>query len=182
MGSVSELMCNQGIATFRYEFTYMSEGRKAPDSPRRLVARVREAVAEARAVGGKLPLVAGGKSMGGRMTSVAAAEEELEGVRGLVFLGFPIHAPGKAATSGLGRAEHLLRLDLPMLFVQGTRDRLAEMTLVEKLCSTLGRRATLHVVDGGDHSFNVLKRSGRDQSEVYGEIAEAVSSWINKVV
>ncbi len=182
MGGVSELICNQGIAVFRYEFTYIAEGRRRPDPPRRLEARVREAVSEAAALRPDLPLVAGGKSMGGRMTSRAAADAPLDGVRGLVFLGFPLHAPGKAATVGLGRAEHLLDVDLPMLFVQGTRDKLAEMVLVERLCGELGSRATLHVVDGGDHSFNVLKRSGRDQSEVYGEIAGAISSWVNKLV
>jgi len=182
MESTAELLYRQQIATFRYEFTYMEQGRKRPDPPRALLARIREALsAGPRKVPG-LPVIAGGKSMGGRMTSVALAESPADGVAGLLFLGFPLHAPGKGDEAGVKRAEHLFEIGLPMLLVQGTRDRLAELDKIRGLCRSIGKRATLHVVEGADHSFNVLKRSGRDQSEVMEEIADAVSSWINQIV
>jgi len=177
MEAISELLCNQGIATFRYEFTFMSEGRKRPDSGRVLEERIREAVGKAGDECPGLPLIAGGKSMGGRLTSLAAAASPLPGVCGLVFLGYPFHTPGKAEATGTSRVSHLGLVDLPVLFVQGTRDRLAEMDLVKKVCRAHDERATLHVVDDGDHSFKVLKRTGRNQTEVYAEIANTISTW-----
>ena len=137
-------------------------------------AAVRAAVAKAAGVAPELPLVAGGKSLGARMTSGAAAVAPLPGVRGLVFLGFPLHAPGQPGTS---RADHLERVDVPMLFLQGTRDAFARLDLITDVTEELDSRATLHVVEGGDHSFGVLKRSGRTPSEVLGELADTTVQW-----
>ncbi len=163
----------RGIATFRYQFPYMEAKKKRPDPPNIAVAAVQAAVQEAsRRL--SLPLVAGGKSFGGRMTSTAAAESPLEGVRGLAFLGFPLHPPGKPGTA---RADHLDRVTVPMLFLQGTRDEFAEPALLKEVLQRLGRRATLHAVDGGDHSFGVPKASGRSKDDVLDELAEALSSW-----
>lgn len=174
MEDVAERLAERRVATFRYEFPYMADGKRRPDPPRILQATVRSAVESAGREAAKLPLIAGGKSMGGRMTSMAAASDGLRGVQGLVFLGFPLHAPGKVDNK---RAEHLAHVDLPMLFIQGTRDSLADMERIEQVCDQLGSRATLHVVDGGDHSFKVLKRSGRDPSDVMDEIADAIALW-----
>jgi predicted alpha/beta-hydrolase family hydrolase len=176
MEDVTAALADRGIATLRYQFPYMEEGRKRPDRPPRAQATVRAAVRTARAQAPELPLLAGGKSFGGRMTSQAAASEPLEGVAGLVFLGFPLHPPGKP---GVTRAEHLADVDVPMLFVQGTRDALADLELLRPVLDHLGSRARLHVVDGGDHSFAVLKRSGRTADEVLAEIAEAVVAFVD---
>src|SRR5213079_461081 len=155
--SISQRLAEQGIATLRYQFPYMERRSRRPDPPAVAAATVRAAVAEAARIAPDLPLVAGGKSFGGRMTSTAQAEEPLPGVRGLVFLGFPLHPPGRA---GDQRAEHLAQVQVPMLFLQGTRDDFADLTLLKPLIKRLGQRATLHLVEGGDHSFHVLKRSG----------------------
>lgn len=163
-----------GIATLRYQFPYMAEGRKRPDPPRRATAAVRAAVAAARREAGDLPLFAGGKSFGGRMTSTTAAEEALEGVRGLAFFGFPLHAPGREGTE---RAAHLAGVDVPMLFLQGTRDRLANLDLIRPVVDGLGERGTLHVIEGADHGFHVLKRSGRTGEQVLDELAAAFADW-----
>jgi predicted alpha/beta-hydrolase family hydrolase len=136
---------------------------------------VRAAVEKARECVPELPLIAGGKSLGGRMTSTAMARRPLEGVRGLVFLGFPLHPPNRPAVT---RAEHLGRVESPMLFLQGTRDALAELGLITSVCDGLGSRATLHVIEGADHSFAVLKRSGRSEGEVMGELADTVIGWL----
>ncbi len=159
----------RSVATLRYQFPYMEAGSRRPDYQPKLLATVRSAVAEARRLAPDLPLFAGGKSMGGRMTSLAASMEPLEGVTGLIFFGFPLHPAGKL---GVERAEHLGLVDLPMLFLQGTRDRLADLELLEPVCDGLGVAARLHVVDGGDHSFGVLKRSGRSEDEVMAELAD----------
>jgi predicted alpha/beta-hydrolase family hydrolase len=166
------------IATLRYQFPYMHAGSRRPDPPPVLERTVRAAVDAAAALLPGMPLFAGGKSMGGRMTSQACAEAPLAGVRGLVFLGFPLHAPGRP---GVTRAAHLDRVGLPMLFVQGTRDDLADIDLVRGVCAALGSRATLHVVEGGDHSFKVQKRSGRAQPEVMQEIRDAIAAWVRRV-
>ncbi len=158
------------VATLRYQFPYAEAGRKRPDRPAVLMDAVEAAVTEARELDQSLPLVAGGKSMGGRMTSLRHAERPLPGVRGLAFFGFPLHQPGKP---GIARAEHLDSIDVPMLFLQGTRDRLADLELMREVTGGLGRRATLHVIDGGDHSFAVLKRSGRTADAVFTELADA---------
>lgn len=177
--SVAESLAMREVATLRYEFPYMRQGKRRPDPARTLQASVREAIDRARERESAMPIIAGGKSMGGRMTSLAAAGGELAGVAGLAFLGFPLHAPGRPATS---RADHLDEVRLPMLFVQGTRDKLADIDLVRSVCERLAGRATLHIVEGGDHSFNVLKRSGRRPEEVMDEIGRAVSDWVNRIL
>ncbi len=178
MESIAGSLSEQGIATLRYQFPYVEAGSRRPDPPGVLEATVRAAVAVARELAPELPLVAGGKSMGGRMTSNAAARRPLEGVRGLVFLGFPLHPPKRPAIT---RAEHLARVEAPMLFLQGTRDDLADLSLITSVCADLGARATLHVVEGADHSFAVLKRSGRSDAEVMAELALTVTEWVRRL-
>ena len=172
--TVARLLGERGIGTLRYQFPHMERRASRPDPPAVAAATVRAAAAEAARLAPGLPLVAGGKSFGGRMTSTAQAEEPLPGVRGLVFLGFPLHPPGRA---GDQRAEHLAQVQVPMLFLQGTRDDFADLTLLKPLIKRLGQRATLHLVEGGDHSFHVLKRSGRTDADVMGEIADAIAEW-----
>jgi predicted alpha/beta-hydrolase family hydrolase len=172
--TIAARLAGHGIATFRYQFPYMEAKRGRPDAPDVAVAAVRAAVAEAARRLDGLPLVAGGKSFGARMTSTAASEAPLPGVRGLAFLGFPLHPPGRQGTA---RAAHLDRVTVPMLFLQGTRDQFADLALLEPVVQRLGARATLHLVEGGDHSFGVLKRSGRTKDEVLDELADAVSRW-----
>jgi predicted alpha/beta-hydrolase family hydrolase len=169
----------RGIATFRYQFPYMERGSGRPDSPKVAEAAVRAAVVEAARLVGKLPLVAGGKSFGGRMTSQAEAGEHLAGVRGLVFLGFPLHAPGKPSVE---RGEHLAAISIPMLFLQGTRDDFASLALLKPLCKRLGKSATLRLFDGADHSFHVPARSGRTDAEVRTELLDAIADWAGRVV
>ena len=167
-------LASVGVATFRYQFPYMEERRRIPDSPAVLTATVVAAVRAAAAAAPGLPLLAGGKSMGGRMTSQAAAEHPLDGVRGLVFFGFPLHPPNRPGTK---RAHHLARVTTPMLFLQGTRDTLADLKLLRPLCAKLGSRATLHIIETADHSFHGLKRSGKSDAEVLRELAETAASW-----
>jgi uncharacterized protein len=167
-------LADVGVATLRYQFPYMEGRRRVPDVPAVLTATVVAAVRAAAKVAPDLPLLAGGKSMGGRMTSQAAAQHPLGSVRGLVFFGFPLHPPNRPATK---RADHLGKVTLPMLFLQGTRDSLADLSLLRPICAKLGSRATLHVIEGADHTFHVLKRSGRSDTEVVGELAEKVVSW-----
>jgi predicted alpha/beta-hydrolase family hydrolase len=179
MASIAERLARRGVATLRYQFPYLEAGRCAPNPPALLTATVRAAVDVAADVAGDLPLLAGGKSMGGRMTSLAAAADPLPGVRGIVFFGFPLHAAGRPATE---RGDHLRGVSVPMLFVQGTRDRLADPTLMRPLCDDLGARAELHIVEGGDHSFHTPKRAGRSDAEVLDELAAAVEGWATKLV
>jgi predicted alpha/beta-hydrolase family hydrolase len=167
-----------GVATLRYQFPYAEAGGRRPDPRGRLLETVRAAVAEAAQRAEGLPLLAGGKSMGGRMTSLAAAEAPLPGVRGLVFAGFPLHPAGRP---GSERAAHLVQVPLPMLFLQGTRDQLAELALLRPICEALGTRATLHVVEGADHGFGVLRRSGRSRDDVLRELAGAVAAFAERV-
>ena len=176
---VSDGLAQRKIATFRYEFPYMAAKRRRPDPPRILQETVRSAIDTARRSAPDLPLVAGGKSMGGRMTSLAAADEPLDGVEGIAFLGFPLHAPGRV---GDGRAGHLSDVEVPMLFIQGTRDSLADLDHIKGVCKRLGKRATLHIVEDGDHSFKVLKRSGRDPQMVMTEIVDTFGAWIEKIL
>src|SRR5438094_5849537 len=172
--TIARALAERDVATLRYQFPYMERRASRPDPPALAAAAVRGAVAEAARLAPGLLLVAGGKSFGGRMTSTAQAEEPLPGVRGLVFLGFPLHPPGRPADA---RAEHLAQVQVPMLFLQGTRDDFADLTLLKPLIKRLGTRATLHLVDGADHSFHVLKRSGRTDADVMGEIADAIAEW-----
>jgi predicted alpha/beta-hydrolase family hydrolase len=160
----------RGVATWRYEFPYMAAGRRRIDPPALLEETVRANVTAAAAAAPDLPLLAGGKSLGGRMTSQAQARAPLPGVRALVFVGFPLHPAGRP---GVARAAHLAAIDLPMLFLQGTRDALAPLDLLRPV---LPPRAILHVVDDADHAFHVRRRSGRDDAAVIGELAEAIAS------
>ncbi len=173
MAEMADGLAVHGIASLRYNFPYMERGRRSPDPPAILLETVRAAVAHAAEVGDGLPLLAGGKSMGGRMTSTAASQEPLPGVRGLVFFGFPLHAPGRPSSD---RAAHLYQVSVPMLFLQGTRDRFAELDLLEPVCRELPA-AMLKLVEGGDHSFNVPKKSGRSPDEVREELAATVREW-----
>jgi len=152
----------------------MEQHWRVPDSLAVLTATVVAAVRTAANVAAGLPLLAGGKSMGGRMTSQAAAQHRLDGVRGLVFFGFPLHPPKQQGTK---RADHLARVTIPMLFLQGTRDTFADLKLLRPVCAKLGSRATLHVIETADHSFHVLKSSGRKDAEVLRELAETAVSW-----
>ena len=163
-----------GIATLRYQFPYMERRAGRPDPPAVAAATVRAAAAEAARVAPGLTLVAGGKSFGGRMTSTAQAEAPLPGVRGLVFLGFPLHPPGRPDDK---RAEHLERVQIPMLFLQGTRDEFADLKLLRPVVKRLGERATLHLVEGGDHSFKVLKSARRTAEEVMTELVARIDRW-----
>ncbi len=177
--AISQRLAEQGIATLRYQFPYMEQRARRPDPPAVAAAAVRAAVMEAARAAPGLPLVAGGKSFGGRMTSTAQAGEPLPGVRGLVFLGFPLHPPGRP---GNERAEHLAQVQVPMLFLQGTRDDFADLKLLRPLVKRLGTRATLHLVDGGDHSFKVLKKSGRTEADVMTELVRAIVEWTDGIV
>ena len=176
---VARRLAERGIATLRYQFPYMERRARRPDPPAVAAATVRAAVAEAGRAAPNLPLVAGGKSFGGRMTSTAQAEQPLPGVRGLVFLGFPLHPPGRP---GDKRAEHLAQVRIPMLFVQGDRDEFADLKLLRPVVTQLGERATLHLVEGGDHSFHVLKRSGKTAADVMGELTDAIVAWTTGIM
>jgi hypothetical protein len=167
-----------GIATFRYQFPYMEQHRGAPDKPAVLTATVAAAVQAAKKAAPGLPLVAGGKSMGGRMTSQAASQELLEDVRGLVFFGFPLHPPGNPGTK---RADHLAKVPIPMLFLQGTRDAFADLKLLRPVCARLGARATVHIIDSADHSFHVLKSSGTTDSAVLLQLAQTTADWADRL-
>ncbi len=177
--TVARGLAERGIATFRYEFTYMEERKRRPDPPAVAEERVRSAVAEATRVAPGVPLLAGGKSFGGRMTSGAQAKHPLPDVRGLVFFGFPLHPPGRPGTT---RADHLDAVGIPMLFLQGTRDDFAELALLESVCARLEQRATLHVVEGADHSFRVPKRTGRSDADVQAELTKAVDDWSRAIL
>jgi predicted alpha/beta-hydrolase family hydrolase len=174
LSAVARAMYERGVATFRFQFPYMEVGRRRPDPPARLVETVRRAVETASDGAKGLPLIAGGKSMGGRMTSQAAAAGQLSEVRGLVLLGFPLHPAGRPGTS---RADHLADVRVPMLFLQGTRDALADLELIRGVCRRLSG-ATLHVVEGADHSFRVLKRSGRTDAAVLRELSDSIVDWL----
>lgn len=177
--SLARKLGERRMATLRYQFPYMEQGKRRPDFGPLLQATVRAAVATAERLADGLPLFAGGKSMGGRMTSIAAAREPLPGVRGLVFFGFPLHPAGKPGTD---RAEHLKGVEVPMLFLQGTRDRLAGLDLLEPILGGLGSPAELHIVEGGDHSFAMLARSGRTQDSALDELAEVTTNWAAKIL
>ena len=174
MEAIAAGLAARGVASLRYQVPYMEAGRRGPDPQPVLLATVRAAVGAAATAAGDLCLAAGGKSMGGRMTSLAAAREPLPGVRRIVFLGFPLHAAGRTPSGERGL--HLSQLKLPILFVQGARDRLADLERLRPLCASLG--ATLRVVEGADHSFHVPRRSGRSDAEAIEEVATAVAGWL----
>jgi uncharacterized protein len=179
MQAVAEGLGQRGIATLRYQFPYMERRSRRPDPPRLAHATVRAAVAMAAQRVPALPLVAGGKSFGGRMTSQAQAASPLPGVRGLVFLGFPLHPAGRPSDE---RAEHLADVQVPMLFLQGTRDELAEMRLLHPVIERLGTRATLRVLQDADHSFHVPARSGRKDADVRAEMLDALAAWVASLI
>ena len=176
MAAIAQGLAARGIAVLRYEFPFMAQGSKRPDPPAVAQAAVRAAVDEAARRWPALPLFAGGKSFGARMSSQAQAAASLPGVRGLVFFGFPLHPAGKPSVA---RAEHLAQVRLPMLFLQGTRDALADLDLVRATTGQLGERATLHVVEGADHGFEVLKRSGRTNEQVIEELVATAAAWMD---
>jgi hypothetical protein len=174
MAAVASGLADRHVATLRYQFPYMEKGSKRPDPPAIAHAAVRAAVAAAAQACPGLPLIAGGKSFGGRMTSQAQAKAPLAGVVGLVFFGFPLHAAGKPSSD---RADHLADVKIPMLFLQGTNDKLAEIDLLKPVLKKLGALATLHLVDAADHSFHVPARSGRKDSEVMIDMLDAFVAW-----
>ncbi len=182
MAAIADGLAERGIATLRYQFVYMEKGSRRPDPSNVAQAAARAAVKEARRLitnlGGRVPLFAGGKSFGGRMTSQAQAIEPMPGVRGLVFLGFPLHPAGKPSEE---RAKHLFEVGIPMLFLQGTRDDLADLSLLKPVCERLGNEVTLELFAEADHSFHVPARSGKKDAEVRTELLDAMTSWMNEV-
>ena len=176
MSGNAEGLAKRGIATLRYNFPYMEKGSKRPDSPKVAHAAVRAAASKAVELAPELPLFAGGRSFGGRMTSQAQAGDPLPGVRGLIFLGFPLHPAGKP---GIERADHLANVRVPMLFVSGTRDALAELDLLRPVVARLGSHAKIHLVDQADHSFKVAAKSGRTNADAEAEVLDAVARWIS---
>jgi len=178
MTAIARDLAQRGIATLRYQFPYMERGSKRPDTPKVAQATVRAAVAEAVRLVPELALFAGGKSFGGRMTSQAQAAAPLSGVRGLAFLGFPLHPPGTPSDE---RGAHLFDVRIPMLFLQGTRDEFAELPLLKALVAKLGARATLKLFDDADHSFHVPARTGRKDSGVRAELADSLVAWIDNL-
>jgi len=179
MAALAQSLAASGIATLRYQFPYMEKRSKRPDSPSICHATVRAAVATAHRLAPTLPLLAGGKSFGGRMTSQAQAELPLPQVRGLVFFGFPLH-PAKQPS--LTRSPHLFQVSIPMLFLQGTRDALAELSLIKPLADQLGERATLRLLEHADHSFHVPSRSGRTDADVKAEMINAFGAWTDALI
>jgi predicted alpha/beta-hydrolase family hydrolase len=175
MTSITERLAARGVATFRFQFPYREAGRRGPNPGPVLRATIAAALEAGAAAAPDLPVVAGGKSMGGRMTSLLAAERGID-ARGIVFFGFPLHGAGKPPSAE--RGEHLCETDLPLLFLQGTRDKLADLDLLAPLVAKLGPRATLHEVEGADHGFHVLKRSGRSDDEVLDELADATREFV----
>jgi len=179
MAAIANGLAERGVATLRYQFPYMEQGSKRPDAPKLAHATVRAAVLEASRLVPELALFAGGKSFGGRMTSQAQVASPLPGVRGLVFLGFPLHPSGQPSDE---RAKHLFDVQIPMLFLQGTRDALANLPLLEQLCARIGARATLKLFESADHSFHVPARTGRKDTEVRNELLDALAHWIHATI
>lgn len=178
MQAIAAGLAERGIATLRYQFPYMERKSRRPDPPALCHATVRAAIAEATRLAPELPLIAGGRSFGGRMTSQVHAQAALPGVRGLVFLAFPLHPAGRPGTE---RAAHLQEVGIPMLFIQGSRDDLAEPKLLRPVVERLGARATLHVLEDADHSFHVPARSGRKDSDVLADALNAICEWLDRL-
>jgi uncharacterized protein len=179
LGAVAAELSQRGIATLRYQFPYMERGAKRPDPPHLAHAAVRAAVAAASQALPGVALIAGGKSFGGRMTSQAQAKTPLPGVRGLAFVGFPLHPAGKPSQD---RAAHLFDVRVPMLFLQGTRDTLAQLDQLEPVCEELGAGATLQLFADADHSFHVPARSGSSDAQMLGRVLDALAAWTDRVV
>ncbi len=179
MAAAAAGLAERGIATLRFQFPYMERRSKRPDPPMLAQATIRAAVEAAQAALPKLPLIAGGKSFGGRMTSQAQGAMPLPGVLGLVFLGFPLHGAGRPSAE---RGEHLFNVQVPMLFLQGTRDALAALDELQPLCKKLGRRATLKLIADADHSFHVPARSGRKDVEVFSELLDTLAGWVSGII
>lgn len=175
--TIANRLAEAGVATFRYQFPYMERGG-GRDSRVVTLATVRAAVSAAQQAAGDLPMLAGGHSFGGRMTSTAASEAPLPNVRGIVFFSFPLHPPGKP---GIERADHLNDVNLPMLFLSGDRDKLAELDLLQPVCKKLGANATLHILETADHGFKILKRTRTNPEDVYSEMARKINEWISKL-
>jgi uncharacterized protein len=178
LGALAHELSAVGIATFRYQFPYMEQRRRAPDRPPVLTATVAAAVHAAQQAAPGLPLLAGGKSMGGRMTSTAASQQPLDQVRGLVFFGFPLHPPNQPGTK---RADHLTKVTVPMLFLQGTRDTFADLALLRPVCAKLSPQPTLHIIESADHSFHMLKSSGKSDAEILRELAQTTATWASSL-
>ena len=179
MVAVAAELARRGIATLRYQFPYMERGARRPDPPQLAQTTVSAAVTAALRLLPELPLIGGGKSFGGRMTSQTQAKAPLQGVCGLAFLGFPLHPAGQPSQN---RAEHLLQVQIPMLFLQGTRDTLASLDQLEPLCKKLGRRATLKLFSDADHSFHVPARTGRTDTQVLGDVLDTLAAWLDSVI
>jgi predicted alpha/beta-hydrolase family hydrolase len=179
LAAVAAELARRSIGTLRFQFPYMEQRGKRPDPPKLAHAAVRAAVAEAARLLPDVPLIAGGRSFGGRMTSQAQAVSPLPGVRGLAFLGFPLHPAGKPSRD---RAEHLFDVDIPMLFLQGTRDALALLDELEPLCQALGERVTLRLFDDADHGFHVPARTGRKDADIRSEMLDAFALWLDQVL
>ena len=178
MEDTAAKLAELGVATLRYQFPYMEKRIKRPDSESTLTDTVRAAVATAKKLAGDLPLFASGKSMGGRMTSLAAAKQPLDGVRGLIYFGFPLHAAGNP---GAVRGDHLSEIDLPMLFLQGSRDALADLKLLKPLCRKLGKQIELFVINGGDHSFHMLKIADKSDEQSLTDAVVKAAQWMGKI-
>lgn len=177
MDAVTDRLVGRGVTVLRYHFPYMQRGSKRPDRQPLLLASVAAAIARGHEVARGAPVWAGGKSMGGRMTSLAAADRDLDEVRGLVFFGFPLHAAGKPSTE---RGDHLVDVTVPMLFLQGTRDSLAKLELLDPIVNALGKQVTLHRIEGGDHGFRVPRSAGRSEAEVRLELGRVAADWMSR--
>jgi predicted alpha/beta-hydrolase family hydrolase len=177
MAAIAKGLAERSIASLRFNFPFMEQGSKRPDSPAIAHAAIRAAVAEAARRVPDVPLFTGGKSYGGRMSTQAQAVEPLPGVKGIVLVGFPLHPAGKPSTE---RAAHLADVKLPMLFLQGTRDSLADLNLITQTTTSLGKKASLHIVDGADHAFHALARSGRTDAQVRDELLDTMAAWMTK--
>ena len=177
MQAIAEQLAEQKIATLRFNFAYIESGRKSPDIPNKLTKTIENAVIFAKGLKTGLPIIAGGKSLGGRMTSTASSKGQIPDVERIVFFGFPLHAPGRASSD---RAAHLYNVSQPMLFLQGTRDTLADAGLMEELCKDLGKNATIHFIDDADHGFHVPKRTGKTDDEIIVEVVKTVKEWLDQ--
>ncbi len=178
MTAIAIGLAKHGVATLRYQFPYMESGRKGPDPKPVLLSTIRAAVSHAGNLGNKIPLFIGGKSMGGRMSSMAMAQDPMPGVQGIVFLGFPLHPPGVPSDD---RGAHLAEVTVPMLFLQGTRDKLADLRLLKPVIKKLGELANLHIIEGGDHSFHLPKSQGKSDADVLGELSEIAAQWMLRI-